>query len=56
MPITRLVDGFYLFGTLKIYLKMVGGNIVAKIGGAYVGFSEFYKLKLDAELSKIDEM
>jgi len=56
LPVARLVDGYYLFGTLKVYLKIMGGSLVAKSGGAYVGFAEFMKLKFDSEIAKIDDM
>lgn len=35
LPISRLVDGFYLFGTIKIFVKMLQGKLVARFAGVY---------------------
>jgi hypothetical protein len=35
LPVSRLVDGFYLFGTIKIFVKMLQGKLVARFGGVY---------------------
>jgi hypothetical protein len=51
-----LDDGWYLFGTSKIFFKLIGGRLMAKSGGAYIGFDEFLKLKADMELAKIDDL
>lgn len=47
LPIQRLDEGWYLFGTMKIYVKMIGGRLMAKSGGAYVGFDEFMNVRAD---------
>ena len=56
LPIVRLVDGFYLFGTTKIFMKMMGGGLVVKNGPAYIRLEEFMALKVEAEMAKIDEL
>jgi hypothetical protein len=56
LPIKRLDEGWYLFGTIKIYIKMIGGRLMAKSGGAYIGFEEFMQVKADSEQAKIEEL
>jgi hypothetical protein len=56
LPIVRLVDGFYLFGTTKIFMKMMGGGLVVKNGPAYIRLEEFMSLKAESEMAKIDEL
>ena len=56
LPIARLQNGYYLFGTLKIFAKMMSGKLVAKSGNTYMAFEEFLRLKSDAELAKIAEL
>ena len=56
LPVARLIDGYYLFGSLKIFVKMMGGKLVSKFNGVYLSFEEFIKQKTDSELAKIKEM
>jgi hypothetical protein len=56
LPIVRLVDGFYLFGTTKIFMKMLNGGLVVKNGPAYMRLEEFMTLKCESEMAKIDEL
>lgn len=42
MPIKRLGDGFYIFGTKKIYVKMIAGKLVARVGGGFMNVAEFF--------------
>ena len=36
VPIKRLGDGYYLFGTRKIYAKIMNGKLVIRVGGGYM--------------------
>lgn len=56
VPICRLVDNYYLFGTIKVQLKMVDGVLVAKVGHSTVSFEEFLRVKSEGELAKIEEL
>lgn len=33
--ITKLGNGFYLFGTKKVYCKVLNGKLVVRVGGGY---------------------
>ena len=36
VPITRIGGGFYMFGTRKIYAKIINGRLVIRVGGGYM--------------------
>ena len=56
VPIRRLGDGFYLFGTRRIYAKVMNNKLVVRVGGGYMSFSEFIDTYALAELKKINEL
>ena len=42
LQIARICEGWYLFGTRKLYCKVVGGkNILVRVGGGYSDLREF---------------
>lgn len=41
VPITRMGSGYYLFGTRKIFAKIMNGKLVVRVGGGYMIFTEF---------------
>ena len=44
LPIRRLQDGYYLFGTMKIYVKVMKGRLYVRSktgGGGYEDFASF---------------
>ena len=41
MPISRMGNGFYMFGTKKIFAKIINGNLLIRVGGGYMGIEEF---------------
>jgi hypothetical protein len=41
IPIDRLGNGYYQFGTKKIYAKITNGKLVIRVGGGYMGIDEF---------------
>ena len=52
VPITRMGGGYYLFGTRKIYAKIMNGKLVVRVGGGYMVFTEFLgKLLFDITTS-----
>ena len=56
VPIRRLGDGFYLFGTRRIYAKVMNNKLVVRVGGGYMSFTEFIDTYALAELKKINEL
>mmetsp|Transcript_29078 Transcript_29078/g.28049 ORF Transcript_29078/g.28049 Transcript_29078/m.28049 type:complete len:118 (-) Transcript_29078:270-623(-) len=41
VPIKRLGGGYYMFGTKKIFCKIINGKLVVRVGGGYMGIEEF---------------
>ena len=41
VPIKRLGNNQYTFGTRKIYAKIINGKLVIRVGGGYMGIEEF---------------
>ena len=41
LPVKRLGDGFYMFGTKKIYAKLIAGKVVVRVGGGFMTIVEF---------------
>ena len=56
IPLTRLGGGFYLFGTRKIYAKIMNGKLVVRVGGGYMVIDEFLATYSDMELIRINKM
>ena len=53
VPIKWLGSGYYLFGTLKIYTKVVNEKLVVRVGGGYEGIEEFVRSNEEAEVAKL---
>jgi len=43
IQIKWLGGGFYMFGTRKIFAKIINGKLVIWVGGGYMGIDEFMK-------------
>jgi hypothetical protein len=56
VPVKRLGGGFYLFGTRKIYAKILNGKLVVRVGGGYMKIEEFIKSYSDAEIIKLTKI
>ena len=56
VPIKKLGNGFYLFGTRKIYAKILNGKLVIRVGGGFMIIEEFIATYQDAELLKMSKM
>ena len=56
MPIRRLGDGFYLFGTRKIFAKVLNNKLVVRVGGGFMSFTEFIDTYAVVELKKIHDL
>ena len=55
VPIKRLGGGYYMFGTKKIYAKIMNGKLVIRVGGGYMNIEEFIKTYADQELIKVNK-
>lgn len=56
VPIRKIGNGFYLFGTKKIYAKILNGKLVIRVGGGFMIIEEFIATYADAEMNKISKM
>ena len=56
LPVRRLCDGFYLFGTKKIFVKVNKGSVIVRQSGGYQNFLEFVELNMAEEQQKIDDL
>jgi len=56
VPIRRMGGGFYLFGTRKIYAKVMNAKLVVRVGGGFMSFGEFIEAYAHVELKKINEL
>ena len=56
MPIKRLGNGYYIFGTRKIYAKILNGKLVIRVGGGYMIIEEFINTYAEQELAKINKL
>ena len=50
LPITRIGGGFYMFGTKKIYAKIMNNKLVVRVGGGFMGIDEFINTYGESEL------
>lgn len=53
VPIKRLGNGYYLFGTKKIFAKIMNGKLVIRVGGGFMVIEEFIAAYAEAEMKKI---
>jgi len=56
IQIKRLGKGFYMFGTKKIYAKIMNGKLVIRVGGGYMSIDEFMKHYGMQEMQKLQRM
>jgi hypothetical protein len=52
LRIERLGGGYYMFGTKKIYCKIINGKLVVRVGGGYMGMEEFINTYGQQEVNK----
>ena len=43
LPVRRLGDGNYIFGTKKIFAKILNGKLVIRVGGGFMSIDEFFE-------------
>jgi prefoldin subunit 5 len=56
VPIKRLGNGYYLFGTKKIFAKIMNGKLVIRVGGGFMVIEEFIASYAEQEMKKIQMM
>jgi hypothetical protein len=56
VPIKRLGNGYYLFGTKKIFAKIMNGKLVIRVGGGFMIIEEFIATYAESELQKMRKM
>lgn len=56
LPIARISEGWYLFGTRKIYAKVNNGRLVVRVGGGYSALIEFIGQYSQQEMEKISDL
>lgn len=56
VPIKRLGGGYYLFGTRKIYAKILNDRLVIRVGGGYMIAEEFIATYAEQELIKLQKL
>ena len=56
VPIRKIGNGFYLFGTKKIYAKILNGKLVIRVGGGFMIIEEFIATYAENEMQKISRM
>jgi hypothetical protein len=55
IPIKRLGEGYYIFGTKKIYCKILNGQVMVRVGGGYMAIVEFVNNYTDVEMAKLEK-
>ena len=56
IPVQRLGDGYYMFGTRKIYSKILNDKLVVRVGGGYMLIDEFLATYGQVELEKTNTL
>jgi DNA repair exonuclease SbcCD ATPase subunit len=56
VPIKKLGNGYYIFGTRKIYAKILNGKLVIRVGGGFMIIEEFINTYAEQELNKINKI
>lgn len=52
VPISRIGGGYYMFGSKKIFCKIINGKLVVRVGGGYMGIEEFILTYMKQETDK----
>lgn len=55
VPIQKISEGVYMFGTRRISAKVLNGKLVVRVGGGYMPIDEFIETYGEAELKKIQD-
>jgi hypothetical protein len=56
VPVKRLGEGQYMYGSKKIFAKIMNGKLIIRVGGGYMLIDEFLKNYAVIEKDKADGM
>ena len=56
VPISRCGGGNYIFGTKKIFTKIMNNKLVVRVGGGYMSMDEFIQTHAESERLRIERM
>ena len=52
VPVKRLGEGQYMYGSKKIFAKIMNGKLIIRVGGGYMLIDEFLKNYAETEKDK----
>ena len=53
IPIRRIGRGFYMFGSKKIFAKIINGKLVIRVGGGFMIIEKFIETYAEDEMAKL---
>jgi len=56
VPLERLGDGWYIFGTRRIFARIAAGKLAVRVGGGWMSIKEFIETHSEEELHKLERM
>ena len=56
IPISRLGDGHYMFGSKKIFTRIMNNKLVVRVGGGFMSMDEFIATYAESERLKLEHM
>uniref|UniRef100_A0A7S3I3R1 GAR domain-containing protein n=1 Tax=Favella ehrenbergii TaxID=182087 RepID=A0A7S3I3R1_9SPIT len=56
IPISRIGDGWYMFGSKKIYAKIMNNKLVCRVGGGFSNMEDFIRDYAESERLKLERM
>ena len=56
VPFKKLGGGYYIFGTKKVYAKILNSQLVIRVGGGYMGMEEFIATYGESEMNKVNQI
>jgi len=56
IPISRVSEGWYMFGSKKIYTKIMNNKLVCRVGGGFMNMDEFIATYAESERLKLERM
>ncbi len=54
VPVKRLGEGQYMYGSKKIFAKIMNGKLIIRVGGGYMLIDEFLANYAEIEVSKLE--
>ena len=56
IPISRIGDGWYMFGSKKIYAKIMNNKLVCRVGGGFSNMEDYIREYAESERLKLERM